>query len=60
MVINVFNHTEMQGEKGITATVDLPSIDGEMLSFIPSLFIQKLVYFPGERLKNENSTTNAG
>ena len=39
MVINVFNHTEMQGEEGITATVDLPSIDGEMLSFIPSLFI---------------------
>ena len=39
MVINVFNNTVMQGEKGITATVDLPSIDGEMLSFIPSLFI---------------------
>jgi len=27
IVINVFNHTVMQGEKGITATVDLPSID---------------------------------
>ncbi|XP_078376545.1 uncharacterized protein LOC144659900 [Oculina patagonica] len=27
VVINVFNHTVMQGEKGVTATVDLPSID---------------------------------
>lgn len=26
VVINVFNHTNMQGEKGVTATVDLPSI----------------------------------
>ena len=28
-VINVFNHTLMQGEKGVSAIVDLPPIDGE-------------------------------
>lgn len=33
MVINVFNHTVMQGEKGITATVDVPSIDGEITAY---------------------------
>ena len=29
VVINVFNHTVMQGEKGVTATAEIPSIDGE-------------------------------
>ena len=28
-VINVFNHTLMQGENGVSAIVDLPPIDGE-------------------------------
>ena len=53
MVINVFNHTVMQGEEGVTATVDLPSIDGELLVSIPSSFTWKLVCFPTERLKLE-------
>ena len=33
VVINVFNHTVMQGEKGISATVDLPPIYGEIVPY---------------------------
>ena len=30
VIVNVFNHTVLQGADGITATVDLPSLEGSV------------------------------
>lgn len=30
VIVNVFNHTVLQGANGITATVDLPSLEGSV------------------------------
>ena len=44
MVINVFNRTVMQGEEGITATVDLPPIDGEIVTYHNIQLAYKVTY----------------
>ena len=30
VIVNVFNHTVLQGADGVTATVDLPSLEGSV------------------------------
>ena len=44
MIVNVFNHTILQGADGITATVDLPSLEGSVntLCFLFEITIKSL------------------
>lgn len=62
MVINVFNHTVMQGEKGVSGTVHLPSLNGKIQVLrcirFPSLSRQRR-YFPEYRLDDvENQSAH--